>query len=107
MLANYAGEKATLKGVSIYLKNHLFGSTTTHDLWVGITEATGVDIASFMENWITKVSYFSKPWGQRPTTHKMGFPVLTVRETGEGIAVRQDRFFETGAADESQNGTLW
>ena len=57
MLSNYVGQENLLKGVSIYLKKHLFGSTTTRDLWEGIAEATGVDIASFMDNWITKVCF--------------------------------------------------
>lgn len=41
MLADYVGEEKFLKGVSIYLKNHLYGNTVTNDLWEGIGEATG------------------------------------------------------------------
>jgi aminopeptidase 2 len=37
----------------------------------------------------------------------MGFPVLTVTETAEGITVRQDRFLETGPAEPKDNETLW
>jgi len=41
MLSNYVGEDLFLKGVSIYLKNHLYGNSVTNDLWEGIAKATG------------------------------------------------------------------
>jgi aminopeptidase N len=41
MLSDYVGEARFLQGVSIYLKNHLYGNTVTTDLWEGIREATG------------------------------------------------------------------
>lgn len=37
----------------------------------------------------------------------MGFPILTVTESKDGIHVRQDRFLETGPADPKENETLW
>lgn len=42
MLSNYVGEEKFLKGVSIYLKKHLYANSVTKDLWDGITEASGV-----------------------------------------------------------------
>jgi len=91
MLSNYVGEELFLKGVSLYLKNNLFGNSVTHDLWKGISEATGLNITELMENWITKI----------------GFPVLTVTEDAKGIKVQQDRFLATGAADPQDNETIW
>lgn len=41
MLSDYVGEDRFLKGVSIYLKKHLYGNSVTTDLWRGIGEATG------------------------------------------------------------------
>ena len=41
MLANYVGEEKFLKGVSIYLKQKLYGNSVTNDLWRGISVATG------------------------------------------------------------------
>lgn len=76
MLSNMIGEDVFLKGVSIYLKNNLYGNTITKDLWDGISEASGLDIAKIMANW----------------TLKVGFPVVTVKETPEGLKVRQNRF---------------
>ncbi|KZT44121.1 leucyl aminopeptidase [Sistotremastrum suecicum HHB10207 ss-3] len=91
MLSAYAGEEAFLKGVSIYLKKHLYGNSVTTDLWDGIAEATGLDIRSLMNNWILKI----------------GYPVLTVTETPEGITVRQDRFLSDGSPTLEENATIW
>ncbi|KAK1231989.1 Aminopeptidase 2 mitochondrial [Marasmius sp. AFHP31] len=87
MLAAHVGTEQFLEGVSIYLKNHLYGSTTTSDLWEGISNATG----ELMGNWVTKT----------------GFPLLTVTETDGGIKVRQDRLLETGLAEDKDNETIW
>ncbi|KJA27394.1 hypothetical protein HYPSUDRAFT_131428 [Hypholoma sublateritium FD-334 SS-4] len=91
MLSNYVGEEKFLQGVSLYLKKKLFANSVTHDLWEGISTATGANITQLMENWITKI----------------GYPVLTVTETANGISVRQDRFLETGPAESKDNETIW
>ncbi|KAG7092748.1 hypothetical protein E1B28_009075 [Marasmius oreades] len=91
MLATYVGKEQFLRGVSIYLKNHLYGSTTTRDLWDGISEVTGLDITTLMDSWITKT----------------GFPVLIVKEVEGGIHVRQERLLETGLAEDQDNETIW
>lgn len=91
MLSFYVGEETFLKGVSTYLKKNIYGNSVTHDLWDGISSATGLDITDLMENWITKT----------------GFPVVTVTEHDKGITVRQDRFLESGFDSEQDNETLW
>ncbi|KAI0075828.1 hypothetical protein K474DRAFT_1663834 [Panus rudis PR-1116 ss-1] len=91
MLSNYVGEEAFLKGVSTYLKKHLYGNSVTEDLWDGIKATTGVDVPKVMDAWVKK----------------MGFPVVTVTETKDGIHVRQDRFLETGIASPKDNETIW
>lgn len=37
----------------------------------------------------------------------MGFPVLIVTEMKDGIKVRQDRYLETGPAEQKDNQTIW
>ena len=93
MLSDYVGQDKFLHGVSLYLKNHLYGNAITHDLWDGVSEATGLDITELMDNWITKI----------------GYPVITVQEDGSGdaILVRQDRFLATGIAEDKDNTTIW
>lgn len=41
MLSVYTGEEKFLKGVSLYLKAHLYGNTVAEDLWNGIQQTTG------------------------------------------------------------------
>ncbi|KAA1467279.1 leucyl aminopeptidase [Dentipellis sp. KUC8613] len=91
MLSKYVGEDKFLKGVSIYLKQHLYGNSVSKDLWEGISEATGLDVSKLMDFWVGK----------------MGYPVLTVTETEKGIRVRQDRFLEDGPAKPEDNETIW
>ena len=38
---------------------------------------------------------------------QMGFPVINVTEVEGGIHVRQDRFLESGPAEEKDNQTIW
>jgi aminopeptidase 2 len=92
MLYDYIGEAQFFKGVSLYLKKHLFGSTVTQDLWEGMTSATGLDITHLMENWIKKI----------------GYPVLTITERDKDtLFIRQDRFLDTGPASPEHNETIW
>lgn len=41
MLSKFVGEEKFLKGVSLYLKKHLYSNTVSRNLWEGIGEATG------------------------------------------------------------------
>lgn len=75
MLSAYVGEEKFLKGVSVYLKKHLYANSVTKDLWDGISEVTGrlyssfllsfadfavgLDIATMMTNWVSKVLHGS------------------------------------------------
>ncbi|SAM58350.1 probable AAP1-alanine/arginine aminopeptidase [Ustilago bromivora] len=91
MLSNMIGEDVFLKGVSIYLKKHLYSNAVTKDLWNGISESSGRDIASIMANWILK----------------QGFPVLTVTEEADGLRIKQNRFLSTGDPTPEEDETLW
>lgn len=55
MLAAYVGEDVFLRGVSIYLKKHLFANSVSSDLWDGIGEAAGRDVTTMMNTWVSKV----------------------------------------------------
>ncbi|KAJ7185799.1 leucyl aminopeptidase [Mycena filopes] len=89
MLSRFVGEDKFLKGVSLYLKEKLYGNSTTTDLWNGVEKATGLKVAELMEAWISKA----------------GFPVVTVEESPDGVKLRQDRFIFTGP--EGEDSTTW
>ncbi|GJJ10152.1 hypothetical protein Clacol_004378 [Clathrus columnatus] len=91
MLSVYTGEEKFLRGVSIYLKNHLYGNTVVEDLWAGIQQATGLNIPTLMANWVSQI----------------GYPVLTVKEIDGSIHIHQDRFLITSKANEKDNQTIW
>ncbi|CAE6458236.1 unnamed protein product [Rhizoctonia solani] len=91
MLSEYVGQQTFLKGVSIYLKNHLYGNADPQDLWNGISQAASVDVGKLINDWLLKI----------------GFPVLTVTETNDGIRIRQDRFLSTGDVTDEENQTIW
>ncbi|KAH8102858.1 peptidase family M1-domain-containing protein [Cristinia sonorae] len=91
MLYQYAGDEKFMRGVSIYLKEHLFGNSVTEDLWKGIQSSTGLDIPHLMDNWVKKI----------------GYPVVTVTEVEGGIQVRQDRFLDSGPVKPEDNETIW
>lgn len=92
MIAAVVGEEKFLKGVSIYLKKHLYGNAETKDLWDGVSEASGLDVASIMANW----------------TLKVGFPVISVDELGDGkLRLTQNRFLSTGDVKPEEDETLW
>lgn len=92
MLSGVVGEEKFLKGVSIYLKKHVYGNAETKDLWDGISEASGLDVASIMANW----------------TLKIGFPVITVEEQGNGkLKLTQNRFLSTGDVKPEEDETIW
>ncbi|KAJ6632131.1 leucyl aminopeptidase [Mycena sp. CBHHK59/15] len=83
MLSDYVGEERFLEGVSLYLKDKLYGNSVTSDLWAGISTATGT------------------------LRLMIGFPLITVTETSEGIHVRQDRFLDNGRPSAEENETIW
>ncbi|KAJ6489207.1 peptidase family M1-domain-containing protein [Mycena vitilis] len=53
--------------------------------------ASGKDITRIMNNWIVKI----------------GFPLITVTETPNGIRVRQDRYLSSGPPEADDNETIW
>ncbi|KZO98208.1 hypothetical protein CALVIDRAFT_526106 [Calocera viscosa TUFC12733] len=91
MLSAMIGEDIFLKGVSIYLKKNLYGSTITADLWSGISEASGVDVGEIMSSWILKT----------------GYPLITVTETETGLRIGQSRFLATNDVKPEEDETIW
>ncbi|KAJ7066128.1 leucyl aminopeptidase [Mycena amicta] len=91
MLLDLLGEETFFKGVTLYLKNHLYGNSVTEDLWAALGTASGTDVLQLMNNWILAT----------------GYPVVTVSEAPGGITVRQNRFLATGPAEQKDDETLW
>lgn len=73
MLQYYIGHEAFRTGLQQYFEKYAYKNTEGDDLWNELSAASGKDIASFMNAWI------SQP----------GYPVVHIEETG----LRQEQFF--------------
>lgn len=87
MLQNYIGEQAFKTGLKNYFKTYAYKNTIADDLWASLSEASGKDIASFMQRWI------SQP----------GFPVLHADKENGQISLSQNRLSCGGEISD----TLW
>lgn len=91
MLQRLIGTDKFFEGVSIYLKAHLYGTATGEDLWKGVSEAAGFDVAPMMRTWVNKV----------------GFPFVEVKETKEGLSLKQSRFLAGARPTKEEDETVW
>ncbi|TAH32516.1 M1 family peptidase, partial [Candidatus Saccharibacteria bacterium] len=78
MLKNYIGDEAFRKGLTVYFEKHKYGNTTGADLWSALSEASGKDIAAFMNPWLTR----------------SGFPLVTIAQNGKEVVVSQEQFLD-------------
>ncbi|KAJ1964057.1 hypothetical protein GGI12_001670 [Dipsacomyces acuminosporus] len=95
MLSSFIGLDSFFKGLKAYLQKHKYANATTKDLWDALSEASGLDVARFMDLW----------------TLTTGYPILTVSEDPQDesrIVVQQSRYISTaGGATEEQDQTVW
>ncbi len=76
MLKNYIGEEAFRSGLTDYFKQYAYKNTAGSDLWAALSKTSGKDIAGFMNPWL----------------EQSGFPVLTVRQENDRVAIDQEHF---------------
>lgn len=76
MLMNYIGEKDFRIGLKSYFKKHAYANTTGDDLWAALAEASGKDVAGFMNPWL----------------ERSGFPIVTVNQKNKEVAIDQQHF---------------
>ncbi len=84
MLLEYVGTGAFRAGLQNYFREHAYGNTEANDLWNAMALASGKDVASLMNAWI------SQP----------GYPVVTVDKN----SLQQERFF---IGDHEPNESIW
>lgn len=77
MLQHYVGHGAFQAGLKMYFEKHKYQNTEGDDLWRALTDASGKDIASFMNAWI------SQP----------GYPRVSVTQNGSDVTLHQSQFF--------------
>lgn len=89
MLKNYIGEEAFRRGLSNYFKTHAYSNTEGSDLWAALTEASGKDVAAFMNPWLLR----------------SGFPLVTITQDGTTATLEQEHFVEDPSKTDPER--LW
>lgn len=77
MLEHYVGKDAFRAGLNAYFTKHAYGNTEEYDLWHALSDASGKDIASLMNTWISQ----------------SGYPVVHVTQDGDHVTLTQEQFF--------------
>lgn len=73
MLCNYLGSNTFFRGVQTYLKRHKYRNATSQNLWDALADASGFDVANFMDSWL----------------HEPGYPVVKAEKCGTGYKISQ------------------
>lgn len=77
MLQHYIGHEAFQAGLREYFTHHAYKNTEADDLWNALGKASGKDITSFMNTWIST----------------SGYPVVSVEQNNETVVLSQKQFF--------------
>lgn len=91
MISRWLGEDTFIKGVSNYLKKHKWGNTKTSDLWEALSDVSGKDVVKVMDIW----------------TKNIGFPIVSVEESGSELTISQNRFLATADVQPEEDATLY
>ena len=88
MLRRWLGDDAFRKGLGVYFEKHQYGNTIGRDLWDALSQASGRDVASFMDAWL-----------EQP-----GYPVVTAKVENDCLILSQKQFF---IGEHEDKGRLW
>ncbi|MGG6837791.1 UNVERIFIED_CONTAM: M1 family metallopeptidase [Streptococcus canis] len=88
MLRRWIGDRDFAAGLRLYFEKHQYRNTIGRDLWNALSDASGKDVAAFMDAWL-----------EQP-----GYPVLTARLENDQLILSQKQFFIGEAKDQ---GRLW
>ena len=88
MLRRWLGDDAFRKGLGAYFEKHQYGNTIGRDLWDDFSQASGRDVAAFMDAWL-----------EQP-----GYPVVTAKVENDSLILTQKQFF---IGEHEDRGRLW
>lgn len=77
MLRRWLGDDDFRAGLKIYFERHQYGNTIGRDLWNALSEASGRDVAGFMDAWL-----------EQP-----GYPLVTAKVEDDQLVLSQEQFF--------------
>lgn len=88
MLRRWIGDADFAKGLHAYFEKHQYGNTIGRDLWNALGQASGRDVAAFMDSWL-----------EQP-----GYPVLTATVENDVLKISQKQFF---IGEHEDKNRLW
>ena len=88
MLRKYVGNDAFQKGLQRYFDKFKYQNTIGDNLWDCLSEASGKNVADFMNPWLLK----------------SGYPSVLAEEDGEELKLSQKQFF---IGEGKYNGRIW
>ena len=88
MLRKYVGNDAFRKGLQLYFDKFQYQNTIGEKLWDCLSEASGKNVADFMNPWL----------------FKSGYPSVLAEEDGEELKLSQKQFFIGEGRD---SGRIW
>lgn len=88
MLRKYVGNDAFRKGLQLYFDKFKYQNTIGENLWDCLSEASGKNVADFMNPWL----------------FKSGYPSVLAEEDGEELKLSQKQFFIGEGKD---SGRIW
>ena len=88
MLRRWLGDADFAKGLHAYFEKHQYSNTIGRDLWNALGQASGRDVAAFMDSWL-----------EQP-----GYPVLTVKVENDVLKISQKQFF---IGEHEDKNRLW
>ena len=88
MLRRWLGDADFAKGLHAYFEKHQYGNTIGRDLWNALGQASGRDVAAFMDSWL-----------EQP-----GYPVLTATVENDILKISQKQFF---IGEHEEKNRLW
>ena len=88
MLRRWLGDADFAKGLHAYFEKHQYGNTIGRDLWNALGQASGRDVAAFMDSWL-----------EQP-----GYPVLTIKVENDVLKISQKQFF---IGEHEDKNRLW
>lgn len=88
MLRKYVGNDAFRKGLQLYFDKFKYQNTIGKNLWDCLSEASGKNVADFMNPWL----------------FKSGYPSVLAEEDGEELKLSQKQFFIGEGKD---SGRIW
>ena len=86
MLRRWLGDDDFRAGLKIYFEKYQYSNTIGHDLWDALSEASGKDVAAFMDAWL-----------EQP-----GYPVVTAEVVDDTLVLSQKQFFIGEGQDQNR-----